>query len=185
MTYHGGVLRRPLGRALVGTAFVLALLASVACGDAEPECTRDEECEAQIASGYACNDEGECYECDHGDPAPDYIETPAPWDPEAFVSGEDLGLDPGLAYLPIAEDELALGGDVSEIYLCGVVLVGGEVTDNDRCATLTADDVLTRDGVLYVPVAPSEWLLSEPVNGIFYQEITIYDENDDAPIYYC
>jgi hypothetical protein len=39
--------------------------------------------------------------------------------------------------------------------------------------------------VLYVPVAPSEWLLSEPVNGIFYQEITIYDENDDAPIYYC
>ncbi|MGB5810442.1 MAG: hypothetical protein WBG86_07930 [Polyangiales bacterium] len=162
---------------------------SGAGGAPAPQCETDQDCLDLYdwVGGAACDTEGQCYECEHADPVPGDAEAPLVWDPEAFVPGDELGLDPSLAYfeIPEAEAELDLWGPIAEVYACGDVLEGGDVVQSDQCTTFGPDDVGWEGDTLYVPAGPVEWLMTEPLDGTYFRDFTIVDELDDEPFYLC
>ncbi|MEM8607482.1 MAG: hypothetical protein AAGF92_10265 [Myxococcota bacterium] len=149
---------------------------------AEPECAVDEDCE--LYPGYACSDEGECYECEHGDPSPGNVEV-AVWEPDAYVAGEDLGLDSAFAYLATPYEDLILNAEIQEIFACGDVYEGGEVVEIDSCTRWEGDAAFTTDDLVYLPVAPASWLMTGPTDGTFYRYFEVFDAGDYEPFYYC
>lgn len=151
----------------------------------EPECVTDADCERENGEGWACNDSGGCYECEQEDPAQGFAEAPSTWDPDSFVAGEDVGLDPGLAYLVVSPDDHALNGDVQRVIACGDVFAEGEVVETDVCTTWDAEVTPVIGEDLYVPVGPSEWLTSDPDDGTYYRSFNIGDVNDETPVFFC
>ncbi|HET6416655.1 MAG TPA: hypothetical protein VFG22_10210, partial [Polyangiales bacterium] len=94
-------------------------------------------------------------------------------------------LDPRLAYwaLPLAEYGLQGQPTPNSVLVCAPMSVeDGEVIDTGSdCETLDANDFIHDGASLIVPVAPSAWLSSDPLNGLYYTEVNF----EFGPIYLC
>ena len=156
-------------------------------GAAAPECLSDQDCLElyDLEGGVACDADGECFECEHEDPFGGPVQTPEFWEPDQFESGADLALDPRLAYwaLPLAEYGLQGQPTPNAVLVCAPMSVeDGEVVDTGSdCETLDANDFIHDGASLIVPVAPSAWLSSDPLNGLYYTEVNF----EFGPIYLC
>lgn len=155
-------------------------------GAPAPECRTDQDCWElhDLQGGVACNYEGQCYECEHGDPISS-APTPEFWDPTQFQFGSDLGLNPELAYWVLDLEELGLQWvpAPSPVAVCAPITVEeGEVIDNGTgCEYLDEDEYIYDGASLIVPVAPAAWLSSDPLNGLYYTEVFF----EFGPIYRC
>jgi hypothetical protein len=61
------------------------------------------------------------------------------------------------------------------VWICDpMTLQDGEVVSmgTDKCETLGAEDFIRKSYSLIVPVAPSAWLSSDPLNGLYYTEVS-------------
>lgn len=154
-------------------------------GSDAPECDTDEDCrELNDADGYACDSDGQCYQCAHEDPDQRPIPTPEFWTPNELVAGQDLGLDDQLAYWAVPLGEY--GAEVQPtqpVSVCSPLTVeNGEVLEaGSECKRLAPDEFVNDGASLIVPVAPSEWLSSEPANGQYYTEVYF----ELGPVYFC
>jgi hypothetical protein len=103
------------------------------------------------------------------------VETPEFWDAEQFESGAELGLDPQRAYWEIDLDEYGLQNlpAPNPVWICNPMsLQAGEVVSTStECEALGAEDFIHESQRLIVPVAPSAWLFSDPLNGLYYTEV--------------
>ena len=148
-----------------------------------PECMTDKDCqEAYDSEAVGCDSEGECAECPHNDPTGSFlIETPEFWDPAHFQSGEELGLDPQLAYWAIVWNTELL----QDVEVCDPITIeDGEVVDTGAgCELLDANDFTVDGSSVVVPVAPSAWLSSDPVDGLYYTRVWL--NFDVGPDYRC
>lgn len=144
------------------------------------ECRRDQDC----LEGFACSG-GECFECEHEDPFSGPVQTPEFWSADRFRSGAELGLDPQRAYWEISLTEYGLNGQPAPtVWICDPITLenGGIVeTGTDGCEELSADEFRHGSDSLIVPVAPSEWLSSDPVDGLYYTDVRF----EFGPIFDC
>ena len=102
-----------------------------------------------------------------------------------MASGAGLGLDPEWAYWEVLAADHGLPDQLTYVSICGpITLQGGDVLmESSECENLDRDAFAQDGGSLFVPVAPSTWLTSEPSDGAYYRELHLGVES--GPIFDC